>query len=59
MFSGAVVQKFGPLKAGFVGSCLATLGLTLSFFSTSVMYLVFSMGLLLGTIFTVYQLSVF
>ena len=49
MLSGAVVQRFGALKAGLFGSCLASTGLILSYFATSVLYLVLTMGVLLGT----------
>ncbi|XP_060600806.1 monocarboxylate transporter 12-like isoform X2 [Ruditapes philippinarum] len=48
MVSGAVVQRFGALKAGFFGSCLASAGLILSYFATSVIFLVFTMGVLLA-----------
>ncbi|XP_045175480.2 monocarboxylate transporter 12-like isoform X2 [Mercenaria mercenaria] len=48
MVSGAVVQRFGALKAGLFGSCLASAGLVLSYFATSVMFLVLSMGVILA-----------
>ncbi|XP_045176440.2 monocarboxylate transporter 1-like isoform X2 [Mercenaria mercenaria] len=48
MISGAVVQRFGTLPAGVFGSCLATSGLVLSYFASSILILDISIGIILA-----------
>ncbi|KAK3582827.1 hypothetical protein CHS0354_039970 [Potamilus streckersoni] len=48
IINGPVTAKIGLHKAGFLGGALAGLGWTISFFSTSILYLDFSIGVFTG-----------
>ncbi|KAL3892047.1 hypothetical protein ACJMK2_004287 [Sinanodonta woodiana] len=48
VFTGLVIQRIGPRKAGFVAGLLMGIGWTISFFATSVLYLVLVLAVPMG-----------
>ena len=50
ILTGLLVRRFGPRKIGFVGATLYSVGLIVSMFATSTVYMQVSYGIISGNI---------